>query len=144
MLTYNDMLQFETFEERVNYLKTNSVIGEPTFEFDRWINQNFYLSQEWKQVRNKIIVRDAGRDLAMNDPNYEIIGPVYVHHINPLTKEQIANGDVGAMFDPQNLVTVSRNTHNMIHFGHILVNRYEVNERRPNDTVLWRKSEYGN
>lgn len=140
MLCYNELIQLPTFEERVKYLKTNSKIGDPTFDFDRWINQNFYLSHEWKEeIRPGIIVRDLGHDLAMPGDEYEIMGVVLVHHINPLTKEQIINGDVDAMFNPQNLITVSRDTHNMIHFGHILHNDYVLTERRPGDTIPWRK-----
>lgn len=139
MLSYNELLQLPTFEERVQYLKTNSKIGDPTFDFDRWINQHFYLSQEWKkEVRPSIIVRDLGHDLAMPSELYAITGVVVVHHINPLTKEQIINGDIDAMFNPQNLVACSKDTHNMIHFGHILHNNYQIVERKPNDTAPWR------
>lgn len=138
MLSYNDVIKIPTFEERVKYLKTNSVIGDPTFDFDRWINQNFYLSKEWAQVRHKVIARDLGHDVAMPDDYYTITGIVVVHHINPLTKKHIADGDIDAMFNLQNLITVSRDTHNMIHFGRTLRDRYQITERCPNDTIPWR------
>lgn len=138
MLSYNELITIPSFEDRIKYLKTNSKIGDPTFDFDRWINQNFYLSEEWKQTRHKIIVRDLGHDLAMPDDYYTIMGIVMIHHINPLTKEQIISGDVDAMFNPLNLVTVSKSTHNMIHFGSSVKNSYVISERRPGDTILWR------
>lgn len=138
MLSYSELITIPSFEDRVKYLKTNSKIGDPTFDFDRWINQHFYLSQEWKQLRPKIIVRDLGHDLAMPGFEYEIFDTILVHHINPLTKEQIIRGDIDAMFNPQNLVTVSKNTHNMIHYGRATRDKYVLTERRPNDTTLWR------
>lgn len=138
MKSYSEMIQIPTFEERIKYLKTNSSIGIETFSFERWINQNFYLSKEWQNIRNRIIVRDLGHDVAMPGVEYLINGIAVVHHINPLTKEQLVNGDTDAMFNPQNLVVVSKDTHNMIHFGHILRNKYQVEERCPNDTIPWR------
>ena len=138
MLSYNELITIPSFEDRVKYLKTNSQIGDPTFDFDRWINQHFYLSKEWKELRPRIIVRDLGHDLAMPDDHYEIMGIVMIHHINPLTKEQIISGDIDAMFNPLNLVTVSKDTHNMIHFGNMTKNRYMLTERKPGDTILWR------
>lgn len=138
MLSYNELITIPSFEDRVKYLKTNSHIGDPTFDFDRWINQHFYLSKEWKELRPRIIIRDLGHDLAMPDDYYEIMGIVMIHHINPLTKEQIVSGDIDAMFNPLNLVAVSRDTHNMIHFGHMCRDRYVITERKPGDTTLWR------
>lgn len=139
MKSYSELITIPTFEERVKYLKTNSSIGIETFSFERWINQNFYLSKEWKTLKNKIIIRDLGHDMALPGEEYLITGVVVVHHINPLTKEQLINGDTDAMFNLQNLVTVSRDTHNMIHFGgSVMHNRYQVTERCPNDTIPWR------
>lgn len=139
MKSYSELITIPTFEERVKYLKTNSSIGIETFSFERWINQNFYLSKEWKTLKNKIIVRDLGHDMALPGEEYLITGVVVVHHINPLTKEQLINGDTDAMFNLQNLVTVSRDTHNMIHFGgSVMHNCYQVTERCPNDTIPWR------
>lgn len=138
MLSYSELITIPSFEDRIKYLKTNSKVGDPTFDFDRYINQHFYLSQEWKNLRPHIIVRDLGHDLAMIGEEYEIFGPILVHHINPLTKEQIINGDVDAMFNPQNLVTVSKDTHNMIHYGRYTRDKYTPVERTPGDTTLWR------
>lgn len=139
MLSYNELITIPTFEERVKYLKTNSKIGIETFDFNRWVNQNFYLSKEWKEIRNQIIIRDRGHDLAMDDEYYLITGIPVVHHINPLTLEQLQAADIDAMFNPLNLVTVSKDTHNMIHFGTAMRNKYQIVERKPNDTTLWRK-----
>lgn len=139
MLSYSELITIPDFEERIKYLKTDSKVGDPTFDFDRYINQHFYLSQEWKTLRPKIIVRDLGHDLAMPGDEYEIFNTIFIHHINPLTKEQIIHGDVDAMFNPQNLVTVSRDTHNMIHYGRFTHNKYVLTERQPNDTIPWRK-----
>lgn len=132
--SYSEVRRIPTFEERFRYLALNGQVGSATFGFDRWMNQAFYRSREWKQTRHKIIARDMGCDLGVE--GYEIHKGLYIHHINPITPDDIASGDP-CLFDANNLITVSLNTHNAIHFGdERLLPRPPV-ERRPGDTKLW-------
>lgn len=132
--TYSDLRRLETFEERYDYLVLGSQIGIETFGFDRWINQNFYTSTEWRRVRRDVIVRDQGRDLGLE--GYEVNGAVVVHHMNPMTPDDIIheNSDI---LDPEFLITVSMDTHNAIHFGDATKLRTPYVERSPGDTKLW-------
>lgn len=133
--TYSELIEFSTFEERINYLKLNSKIGLETFGSGRYLNQAFYKSKEWIRVRNEVIIRDNGCDLAME--GYEIYDNILVHHINPITKEDVINRNK-KLFDPENLITVSMNTHNMIHYGND-IHEYVIpwTERKKNDTSPW-------
>lgn len=132
--TYNELFLLETFEERFHYLELKGTLGESTFGFDRWINQAFYRSREWKNVRNKVIVRDNGCDLGI--PGYEIYSGLIVHHMNPVTLEEIKHGDEN-LFDPNYLITTSLQTHNAIHYGdENLLPRGPI-ERKAGDTKLW-------
>lgn len=129
------MILLPTFEERFKYLKLGGKVGGETFGWDRYFNQAFYKSREWLHARQEVILRDNGCDLAIDDR--EIMGKVIVHHMNPLTLDQIEEGGP-ELFDLQNLVCVSHETHNAIHYGdeHLLVPTNFV-ERRPNDTCPW-------
>ena len=113
--TYSELITLETFEERFLYLKLDGSIGEDTFGFDRYLNQLFYRSPEWKQVRNFVITRDMGCDLAI--PDHEIINQqILIHHMNPLTKEDIINKS-DYLLNPEYLICTTKKTHNAIHYG---------------------------
>lgn len=132
--TYSDLSKLETFELRYYYLKLNGIVGQKTFGFDRWINQVFYRSREWKTIKNRVIVRDNGCDLGI--PGYEIYTGLLVHHMNPMTIEQLEKGDASAL-DPEFLITTSLQTHNAIHYGDdSLLPRGPITRRR-GDTTLW-------
>lgn len=132
---YSELVRLETFKERFDYLKLDGSVGEPTFGFDRYLNQEFYCSKEWKETRRKVIIRDNGCDLAFDD---HVIGKyIVIHHLNPITMEQIENRDP-VIFDPENLVCVSRNTHNAIHYGDWDLIPKGLVERKPNDTCPWK------
>lgn len=134
--SYTKLMQLPTFEERFEYLKVSGLVGADTFGHDRYINQVLYTSREWRSFRNKIIARDNGCDLGMSDR--EIQGPVTVHHINPITLEDIENRSP-SIFDPDNVICVSDATHKAIHYGDINNLVRDPIERRPNDTCPWRK-----
>lgn len=129
------MILLPTFEERFKYLKLGGKVGGETFGWDRYFNQVFYKSREWLHARQEVILRDNGCDLAIEDR--EIMGKVIVHHMNPLTLDQIEEGGP-ELFDIRYLVCVSHETHNAIHYGdeHLLIPTNFV-ERRPNDTCPW-------
>ena len=133
--TYSELCKLKTFEERVNYLRTSSSIGVDTFGFDRYLNQALYRSKEWKQLRSKIIMRDLGCDLGVK--GYDILGRPIIHHINPITKEDVLNRS-SALFDPENLITTTHRTHNLIHYGYEQQNLFTTIDRTPNDTSPWR------
>lgn len=135
MKTYSKLITIPTFEERFEYLKLKGQVGFDTFGYDRYLNQVLYRSPEWRSLRNEIILRDNGCDLA--DPEREILGKVLIHHINPITKQDIAERS-GLLFDPENLICVSHNTHNAIHYGSMELLVHSPVERKPNDTCLWR------
>lgn len=136
-LTYNEMSQYSEFIDRFRYLKQNGKIGESTFGYERYLNQEFYKSKEWQHIRNYVIVRDGGCDLGVSD--CPIKGPIYIHHINPISQEDIINHS-GALVDPDNLVCVSMDTHNAIHYGNEeILSKYETIERKPNDTCPWKR-----
>lgn len=133
--TYSEMISLPTFEERFNYLKLHGEVAHETFGFDRYLNQRFYKSYEWRQLRNKIIARDMGCDLACRD--IPISGDVIIHHMNPMSIEDLQQNP-GILLDPEFLVCVSLDTHNAIHYGDdSIIKKYTVDERRPNDTKLW-------
>ncbi len=134
--TYSDLIKLGSFEDRLNYLKLNGEVGDETFGFDRYLNQKFYKSTEWKQIRDKVITRDMGCDLACRD--FPIGGTIIVHHMNPMSIEDLRSNP-GILLDPEFLICVSLETHNIIHYGD--TNNYKENktlvERKPNDTKLW-------
>lgn len=130
---YSELITFPTFEERLNYLRLSNQVGYETFGFDRYLNQNLYHSDIWKRLRNEIILRDNGCDLAID--GFTIFGKVIIHHLNPLTKDDIILGS-SKVLDPENLVCVSYDTHNAIHYGSE-PRSYSFVERKENDTCLW-------
>lgn len=131
---YSELSQMEFFEDRFEYLVLNGAVGESTFGFDRYLNQHFYSSTEWRRVRREVIVRDDGCDLGVAD--YPIRSRPMVHHMNPMRVEDIERGG-DDLFNPDFLITVSHNTHNAIHYGdRSLLPRLPV-ERKPGDTLLW-------
>lgn len=132
--TYSELKQLQTFEERYEYCKLGGIVGETTFGFDRYLNQQFYRSPEWKRIRREIILRDEGCDLAF--PGYEIHSRIYIHHLNPISEDELLHG-VEAIINPNNLVCVSFDTHQAIHYGDSSLLPKTPIERRPNDTKLW-------
>lgn len=132
--SYRELRRCETFEDRFRYLSLGGVVGERTFGHDRWLNQQFYRSREWKHVRNDVIARDEGRDLGAE--GYEIYGGILVHHMNPLVPEDLYEGDPD-LLNPDFLITTTHDTHNAIHYGDERLLRRPFVERRPGDTLLW-------
>ena len=132
--TYSELRRRTTFEERFAYLSLAGEVGAATFGFDRWINQHFYRSREWKCARDLVIVRDEGCDLGI--PGYEIFYGVLVHHMNPMTPEDLERGEEWVL-DPEYLITTTHRTHNAIHYGDESLLRRPPVERRPGDTKLW-------
>lgn len=135
--TYSELIQIPSYIERYRYLRLGGKAGEITFGNERYLNQILYKSPEWKTFRRHIIIRDMGCDLGIE--GYDIRGPIIIHHINPISVDDILNRNP-AVFDPENVISVSKRTHNAIHYGDeelLLID--EVIERRPNDTILWRK-----
>lgn len=131
---YSELRRLPTFEERFDYLSMPGEVGEVTFGFDRWMNQNFYRSREWRQVRDYVVYRDEACDLGI--PGYEIRSRLLVHHMNPMTPNDIKQGKAWVL-DPEFLITTTHTTHNAIHYGDAsLIPRAPV-DRRPGDTKLW-------
>lgn len=134
MRTYSELVQLSSFEDRYEYLALRGEVGNATFGFDRWLNQQFYTSRQWRQLRHHIIVRDEGCDLAV--PGFEIHSRLIIHHMNPLTVDDIAQGTEEAL-DPEFLITTTHQTHNAIHYGDASLLPKVFSERRPDDTQLW-------
>lgn len=133
--SYSELITIPSFMDRFEYLKLGGRVGEATFGSRRYLNQMLYQSSEWRKIRDKVIVRDNGCDLA--HPDYSIVGQVYIHHINPITQDDIVRRRQWVM-DPDNLVCVSRRTHEAIHYGdaNLLVGSFHK-ERKPGDTIFW-------
>lgn len=136
MKTYSELKNFSTFEERFNYLKLSGIVGEETFGYERYLNQFLYRSQKWKSVREKIIIRDFGCDLGIR--GHDICGIIIVHHMNPITVEQIeSNSEI--IFDPEFLISTSLQTHNGLHYGYKdYLMGITIAERTPGDTCPWK------
>lgn len=134
MKTYTEMREYDTFVDRFRYLKLGGRVGFETFGHDRWINQKFYDSVEWKQTRNHVIARDLGMDLGASDN--PIRGPILVHHMNPIQLRDISDA-TDNLLDPEYLISVSHTTHNAIHYGDEGLLPQPYVERRPGDTKLW-------
>jgi len=132
--SYSELRRLETFEERFEYLKLSGVVGASTFGFDRWMNQQFYASREWKQVRYQVIARDNGCDLGSE--GYEVHDRIYIHHINPMAVDHIRQGDADIL-DPEFLIATSHSTHNAIHYGDERRLRRQLVVRTAGDTKLW-------
>ena len=133
--TYSELIKLPTFEERYEYLKLDGKVGEETFGFDRYINQEFYRSNEWLKVRDFVIVRDGGCDLAIEDR--EIVGKILVHHMNPITIDDVLNRSE-FLLDPEYLISTIKNPHDAIHYGDSSLLITAPIERRKNDTCPWR------
>lgn len=132
--TYKELSRLKTFEERFDYLKLSGSIGTETFGFDRYINQMFYRSKEWKSIRNHVIVRDNGCDLGIE--GREIQKGIIVHHINPIKIDDIVSATEFLM-NPDYLICTSLKTHNAIHYGDSNLLDKDPIIRRPGDTKLW-------
>ena len=132
--TYSGLTRFYTFEDRLEYLFLPGMVGESTFGFDRYINQKFYTSKEWKDIREYVIVRDEGCDLGV--AGYEINGALVIHHINPMESDDIVHGE-SWILDPEYLITTTKDTHNAIHYGNRSILKKKYVERFPGDTKLW-------
>jgi hypothetical protein len=132
--SYHELLDFDTFEERLEYLRLGGGVGRATFGFDRHLNQTFYTSPEWKSVRNLVIIRDNGCDLGVL--GYEIHAELLIHHMNPISVGDIVNRE-NWILDPNFLISTTHNTHNAIHYGGRSPYPKVVTERTPNDTKLW-------
>lgn len=135
--TYSKLITLPTFEERYEYLRLGGIVGEETFGFDRYLNQSFYKSDEWLRVRDYVIIRDNGCDLAMEDR--EIRGRILVHHMNPITKEDVLKRSK-YLLDPEYLICTIKNTHDAIHYGDESLLIKAPIERRKNDTCPWRRN----
>lgn len=134
--SYTELIKLPTFEERFRYLALKGQVGEETYGFDRWMNQRFYRSQEWKQIRNHVILRDSGCDLGIQ--GRAIVDRIIVHHINPILPRDIKDA-TSILLDPENLICTCQITHDAIHFGdeRLLITSQPI-ERKPNDTIPWR------
>lgn len=133
--TYSELKRVPTFEDRLEYLRIGGGVGQSTFGFDRYLNQQFYRSREWKDLRSYIIVRDQGCDLGV--PGYEIHSDLHVHHMNPISVEDIIHHEKDIL-DPEFLILTTQRTHNAIHYGSTEeLYPKVVTERSPRDTKLW-------
>lgn len=132
--TYSDLRRLTTFEERFAYLKLGGEVGSATFGFDRYLNQEFYKSVFWKRARTQVIARDVGCDLGIE--GHEIYDRVYVHHMNPLTPDDIKHSSLD-IIDPEFLIAISHVTHNAVHYGDERLLPKKHVDRRPGDTKLW-------
>lgn len=132
--TYSEMSELETFEERFEYLSLQGVVGRETFGFDRWINQQFYTSSQWRRLRRDIIVRDESCDLGVE--GYDIHARLIVHHMNPMIQDDIVYGTDHAL-NPEFLICTTHATHNAIHYGDARFLSQPYDPRRPGDTKLW-------
>lgn len=133
--SYSGMLAFNTFEERFDYLSLRGRVGEVTFGFERWMNQTFYTSRDWRQLRQKIILRDGACDLGV--PGFDIREKLVIHHIIPMTPEDFESGNP-LMLDENNLISTTHNTHMAIHYGDKSKLMVLPPERRPGDHIPWR------
>lgn len=134
--TYSELIKRETFIDRYEYLKIGGRVGEDTFGFDRYLNQIFYKSKEWLKIRDYVITRDNGCDLGIS--GYEIYGKIFIHHINPVTKNDIIRRS-DWILDPEFLISTSKVTHDAIHYGSVDLLITSPIERKPNDTCPWKK-----
>lgn len=132
--TYSELRRLNTLQERYEYLALRGVVGDTTFGFDRFMNQQFYRSSEWRNIRHHVIARDRGCDLGAEGE--EIYDRIYIHHMNPMTVDEIRGGDA-AILDPEFLISTTHATHNAIHYGNARLLRQPMVERTPGDTQLW-------
>lgn len=133
--TYSELITIPTFKERYEYLRLKGLVGEETFGYDRYLNQSFYKSKEWMDIRDYVIIRDNGCDLGM--PGHEIHGRILIHHMNPITKEDILRRSK-FLLDPEYLISTIKTTHDAIHYGDENLLMDEPIARTKNDTCPWR------
>ena len=135
--SYSELITLPTFEERFQYLRLDGAVGEETFGFDRYLNQVFYSSTEWKDFRREIVIRDMGCDLGIED---RMIGKhIILHHINPIAKEDILRRNIEVLLNPENVICTSHRTHQAIHYGDETLLMLVPKERTKNDTIPWRR-----
>lgn len=134
--SYSELIQFDTILDRFNYLKLFGEVGNSTFGSNRFLNQTFYTSKQWRDVRNEVIIRDQSCDLGVSE--YELSGRVTIHHINPITIDDVKDENWDKLLSPENLITTSHMTHAAIHFGNEKGLPKLPIERTPGDTCLWR------
>jgi len=140
--SYSELMKLPTFQDRFRYLQIKGHVAEETFGLDRWLNQVFYKSPEWLALRPKIFIRDCRCDLGIE--GQDIYEHAIVHHINPITAQDIRERNLKKLLDPENLITTCEKTHNAIHYGNELYLMVEFPERKPNDTCPWRQYERRN
>ena len=133
--TYSELIKLQTYEERYKYLQLKGTVGEETFGFDRYWNQNFYRSQEWKRIRDYVIIRDNGCDLGMEDRIIQ--GKIIIHHMNPISSRDIQNVS-DYLMNPEYLICTTHQTHNAIHYGDENLLMTNPIERTANDTCPWK------
>lgn len=134
--SYSELRRLRTFEERFDYLQLRGQVGRQTFGFERYLNQRFYTSTQWRQVRSLVIARDLGCDLACE--GFDIHENIVIHHMNPMTPEDLID-DQESILDPEFLITTTHRTHNAIHYGTRESLAPTIVERRPGDTLLWER-----
>lgn len=132
--SYSELIQFNTFIERFKYLQLRGSVASETFGFDRYLNQRFYNSIQWRGVRESVILRDNGCDLGIE--GFEIHDRIYIHHMNPMTAQDLARGS-SDILDPKYLISVTMDTHNAIHYGDESLLKILPEDRKPGDTKLW-------
>lgn len=132
--TWSELRRIESFEDRYHYLRLRGAVGQTTFGFDRHLNQKFYTSREWRQVRDDVIARDLGCDLGVE--GFEIHDKIIIHHMNPMTVGDIVHGE-GSILDPQYLISTTHRTHNAIHYGDERLLPRQFVDRVAGDTKLW-------
>lgn len=134
--SYSELRRITTFEERYKYLQLGGIVGKDTFGFDRYLNQIFYRSQKWRSIRDQVIIRDNGCDLGVE--GYDIYGRILIHHMNPITLEDIER-ESDFLLNPEYLICTTHNTHNAIHYGDEKLLITAPIERTKNDTCPWRQ-----
>jgi hypothetical protein len=139
--SYSELILFDNFQDRFDYLRIRGYVGEETFGHDRYLNQMLYRSKEWRDFRRRVIIRDNGCDLGI--PGHEIFDQVLIHHINPLSLDDVFNRSP-LIFDMDNVICVSHDTHNAIHYGNEQYLSTVPTERRPGDTCPWKSKEKKN
>jgi len=134
--TYTELITFKTFEERFRYLRLNGRVADETFGVQRWLNQVFYRTKEWKDFRREILIRDNMCDLGIE--GRDIYNYALVHHINPITPKDILERRMNVLLNPENVITTIKRTHDAIHYGDETLLALEPADRKPNDTIPWR------
>lgn len=134
--TYTELITFKTFEERFRYLRLNGRVADETFGVQRWLNQVFYRTKEWKDFRREILIRDDMCDLGIE--GRDIYNYALVHHINPITPKDILERRMDVLLNPENVITTIKRTHDAIHYGDETILALEPADRKPNDTIPWR------